>query len=75
VTVASIVGRSYGGRANSAAFDRRGAVTLLGVQGATVNSDSAVDRVKNDIVGVLICDSVALWIVSEVRLVHQLLIE
>lgn len=75
VAVASVVRRSYGGRADSAAFDGRGAVTLLGVQGAAVNSDSAVDRVQNDIVGVLIGDGVALGVVSEVRLVHQLLIE
>jgi hypothetical protein len=43
VTVTSVVRRSYGGWADSTAFDGRGAVTLLGVQGAAVKSDSAVD--------------------------------
>lgn len=75
VAVASVVRRSYGGRADSAAFDGRSAVTLLGVKGAAVNSDSTVDRFQNDIVGVLIGDSVALGVVSEVRLVHKLLIK
>jgi len=63
-------------RCGGCSLDRLSSVALLSVQGTSFTLDSAVDRVQDQFICVFIRDKcVALGVVSEVSLIHELFVE